>query len=301
LENLAAGAVAFEFQRDGFRANSFWLREIEDLNFPAGDETDFSRESLEKFLPEKTNFFVRGLNLQKSSDDFQRAVARGNSATKILLLARARAILHEFFAGEISLENDIFPLFADEFSFGATRAGELFAILRTADEVFATQKREKLIAGFEKFLKTSAGEIVEFTADGRVFREVFPRENLFSKKESTIGGAILVELSAGDETFAIGQKGAILIAATDGEPVREILKNLAEDLPERNLPKLVEFFSLPTFDRFDEIASIEKSFWNNLPAGFQFFTPFAPESLSVKSVRGAQNLRVDFYARYLKN
>ncbi len=123
------------------------------------------------------------------------------------LRGQIRTFLQDIFGNDISLENDILPLFENQVAlalFPKNGAGYDFLVaLDTDDALFAAAKKEKLLAALQTAAATFVPRILEHVLeDGTVIREVAACEDCIQISEESVGDATYSLFTSEDDSGA---------------------------------------------------------------------------------------------------
>lgn len=252
-------------------------------------------------LPQDTVFFLNGKNTKNTMEATLTELSRHDPEFSVFLLGKLRALMkNRFFGEEISLEEDVFPLFTDEFILGLSKKDEklsYFLILRGDDEIFVEAKRQKFIDGFESVSADFVPTVLSDPAGGAdSAEEVFPAGDVLQKTEEEIEGGLLTTLTMTSEKgleMAFGRRGRDLIVTNAAEDARVILQKMGMPAFKREKALIVKNFPLKTFSTFDEVFSATKEAFSYLPFPQITKELYFIQEVSGKIVRIPDAFRVD--------
>jgi len=267
LEELKVGMLSWQNQENGLKLSAFFLKKQKEENIFTSLSKKIS-ENLADFLPQKSIFFAHIKNTQKSLDYYLSHITLSDKNFNFFIFAKARAILENFFARTISLEDDLLPLFTDNFIIGLTQKQKEtipFLIIKTSDPVFAEEKRKKFILGFEKMLTSLSVEIINIEEDPDM-KEAFPSSLETIKKQEDLTNGSLTTLKRASWQISLARKDKILIASSREEITKEIIQKINLPKFRRKTSYLSRHFPLRTFSAFDEVFAFSKDFLYFLPS-----------------------------------
>jgi|GEM_PF-2333353 len=180
LKHLSSHFVlAIRKEQNGFHFNTLLSLNPEHLALKKGytDTTRFAY-SLADYISSKTlAAYMGGANLSDEWQNTLETLSQLNPAYGIILEGILRAQVNRVFGDDVSLRNDIYPLFKGEYAL-ALEALEndqlgIKLILKHDDRGFAETKLEKLLDGFHVLAAQFAPKLKEFTLpDGTESREL---------------------------------------------------------------------------------------------------------------------------------
>lgn len=292
-ENIEIGGFVITENKSSFDLSLFCIKKKQGEEMNAQGKS----ENLIQLLPYETIAFANGKNTKDTINAALDEISRNDPPLKEFLLGRMRAIMKEsYFGSSVSLEQDIFPLFAKDFVFAVLkRDGKIIPllILNTDDDVFAEEKRKKLISGFEEYASSLTGEIIENTLDnGEVVKEAFPLGQGAEKIEKEIANGIISDLKSDQKELVLGRKNQLLVISNDPEAVKQVINNSDTAPYQRQTAPLVQNFDLKTFSSFDEIFAFDKEAFVYLPEQYQKYVKYFT-AISGKVVRIPDSFRID--------
>ncbi|MBN2096791.1 DUF3352 domain-containing protein [Candidatus Peregrinibacteria bacterium] len=180
LKNITDHLVlTIQKEYNGFHFNTLLSLDPKLLALKKGytDSTRFAY-SLADFLgSQNLAAYIGGANLSDEWQNTLETISQLNPAYGIILEGVVRAQVNRIFGEDVSLRNDIYPLFEGEYAlaFEYLENGQLGIklILKHNDRTFAEVKLKKLLEGFQTLAAQFAPRLKEFTLpDGTESREL---------------------------------------------------------------------------------------------------------------------------------
>ena len=172
-------AITVRKQYNGFHFNALLSINPDLLALKKGytDSTRFAYNLTDYIGSENLAIYIGGANLSDEWQNTLETISQLNPAYGIILEGIVRAQINRIFGDDISLRNDIYPLFEGEYAliFEYLENGQLGVklILKHTDSDFAEIKLEKLIDGFQVLAAQFAPKLKLFTLpDGTESREL---------------------------------------------------------------------------------------------------------------------------------
>ncbi len=242
-------------------------------------------------FPDKSADLVATLITPKKEIDWALDyLEKTDPAFAFFVRGQTRRFLQELFGNEISLENDILPLFDNQVTFALyqndSRKADFLITLDTNDASFAAAKKEKLLSALQNAAANFVPRILEHVLeDGSIIREVAACDDCVQSTTETIGGAELTTFvtennDGATRTLSLGLSGDIFVIATQATDARTTLTNLTTE-DENILPEIVQQYDEFVVAQPKIIATFFPN-WSNLLNNFAEITV-------------AQNSDIDFF------
>ncbi len=172
-------AVAIRKEYNGFHFNTLLSLNPELLALKKGysDPARFAYELADYINSKNLAVYIGGANLSDEWQNTLETIGQLNPAYGIILEGIIRAQVNRVFGDDVSLRNDIYPLFEGEyaltFEYLKNKQLGIKLILKHDDRGFAETKLEKLLDGFHVLAAQFSPKIKEFTLpDGTKSREL---------------------------------------------------------------------------------------------------------------------------------
>ncbi len=185
-------ALSIQKEYNGFHFNTLLSLDPELLALKKGytDSTRFAY-SLADFLGgQHTAVYIGGANLSDEWQNTLETISQLNPAYGIILEGIIRAQVGQIFGEDVSLRNDIYPLFGGEYALAFEHLEDgltgIKLILKHHDRSFAKTKLQKLLEGFQTLAAQFAPRLKEFTLpDGTESRELVADPSRLHETEET--------------------------------------------------------------------------------------------------------------------
>ena len=292
-ESLKSGGLIVQENKNSFTSSAFFIKKKK--------SEDLTKQKTEKYLaqftPQNTEFFLNGKNSASTIN-----LALEELRYKEFLLGKMRAFIQdEFFADVISLEDDIFPLFAKDFLLAIIKQDDGFyplLVVNTDDAIFANAKKEKFIKGFSKMSSKYGVKILE---NENGISEVFPKNGILEKNTENFMNTeinyLRLNVDENKREFAIAQDKKLLIFAEQPKYIKEFIENINTENKNIIHAEIVEKFPFKTFSYYDEILAFSGDFLSflgdNVREKFYFI-----DQVSVKLVRIPDSFRLDVEIKF---
>jgi hypothetical protein len=201
-------ALAVRKEYNGFHFNSLLALNPDALELGKGysDRTRFHYQLTDYVSSQKLAAYLGGANLADEWQNTLHTLANLNPAYGIILEGLLRAQIQQYFGEEVSLRNDFYPLFENEYAFVLEDLPNghpgFKLILRHDDRVFAEAKLSKLLDGFRILAAKFAPKLNEFTLpDGTESRELVADPTRLKEYEETYEGYPLRCLDVTDSPY----------------------------------------------------------------------------------------------------
>lgn len=172
-------SITIRKQPNGFKFNTLLSTSPELLSLNKGfrDDTPFAYSLTEYIASPNTALYIGGANLGAEWQNTLDTISELNPSYGIIMEGIVRAQVNRIFGEDVSLRNDLYPLFENEYALLAEHLeGDqlgLKLILRHNDRNFAKVKLEKLLEGFETLAAQFAPKLKIITLpDGTESREL---------------------------------------------------------------------------------------------------------------------------------
>ncbi len=172
-------ALTIRKQQNGFHFNSLLSINPNLLQLNSGftDSTNFRYELADYLGSKNTAAYIGGAQLSDEWENTLETISHLNPAYGLIMEGILRAQINRIFGDDVSLRNDIYPLFGGEYAIALERLENdlmgLKLILKHDDQNFAKAKLEKLLDGFQLLAAQFAPKLKVFTLpDGTESREL---------------------------------------------------------------------------------------------------------------------------------
>lgn len=216
---------------DGFHFNTFMNLAPEFRELQEAEKTgSMFTYGLSEVIPsEGLALYLGGLDLRAEWDNALATLGRLHPAYGVILEGLLRAQIGRLFGADVSLENDIYPLFKNEYGLTfSLREGQMRAelILAHDDRALMEEKMEKLSQGFALLSAQLIPRIKETPLpDGTLSREVIADEDaLKTARETYVNYKIdCVEIKKSVAGFCYALSDGLLVLGTDLTGVRDTI------------------------------------------------------------------------------
>ena len=180
---------------NGFHFNSFINinPELLALNKGYNDSRKFSYELTDHISSKNLILYIGGANLSDEWQNTLKTISNLNPAYGIILEGILNAQVDKIFGNDVSLRNDIYPIFEGEYAFaiGLKDNGQidLKLILGSKNKEFSEKKLEKLSKGFNLLAAQFAPRLLITTLpDGTESREIIADDSKTSENSEEYKG-----------------------------------------------------------------------------------------------------------------
>lgn len=200
--------LAIRKEQNGFHFNTLLSLNPELLALKKGytDPTRFVY-GLTDYIGSKTlAAYIGGANLSDEWQNTLETLSQINPSYGIILEGILRAQVNKIFGDDVSLRNDIYPLFEGEYALVFERLEDgqlgLKLILKHTDRSFAETKLKKLLKGFQLLAAQFSPALKEFTLpDGTLSRELVADPTRLQESDETYEDYDIHCLNITDSTY----------------------------------------------------------------------------------------------------
>ena len=187
--------VSVQKEYNGFHFNSFINinPELLALNKGYSDSRKFSYELTNHISSENLILYIGGANLSDEWQNTLKTISGLNPAYGIILEGILNAQVNKIFGNDVSLRNDIYPIFEGEYAFGIGLKEDgnidLKLVLGSENKEFSEKKLKKLSKGFNLLAAQFAPKLLITTLpDGTESREIIADESKTSENSEEYKG-----------------------------------------------------------------------------------------------------------------
>ncbi len=301
-------ALTVRKRPNGFHFNTLLSINPQLLAFKKGyvDPTKFSYKLADYIGTENLAVYVGGSNLSDEWENTLKTVSKLNPAYGVILEGVLRAQVSKVFSDQVSLRNDIYPIFNDEYALilekiptFSTKSDDkskntivskdfnlgIKLILKHSDKKFAKIKADKLISGFKLIAAKLTPQLKIFKLpDGKENREVTATsKNLKETKETYKGNEIrCMDIPGSYYGFCYTVTNTLIIMGNNAASIKETIdlkSNSKTALSKsqsfrKSLSNLSIVSDEVTFVKFDNLSKIIADTKIN-PIVSNFFSSFS--------------------------